>query len=100
MNVANTFKHFHKSSTSGAKPVPSSFGTEKWKKKSDKGNKTNQVATQKGKKNVKVAKGNYFHYNQEGHSKQNCPKYLAKKKPNKVNVCLLSVLYFVHLHST
>ncbi|KAA0066527.1 ty3-gypsy retrotransposon protein [Cucumis melo var. makuwa] len=86
-NVTTSTRKFHRGSTSGTKFVPSSSGTKKWKKK--KGgqvNKANPVAAKTSKK-VKAAKGIYFHCNQEGHWKRNCPKYLAEKKKAKQDLC-------------
>ncbi|KAA0062437.1 putative mitochondrial protein [Cucumis melo var. makuwa] len=60
--------------------MPSSPDTKKWKKKKGgQGNKANPDAVKMSKK-VKDAKGICFHFNQEGHWKRNCPKYLVEKK--------------------
>ncbi|KAA0054432.1 gag/pol protein [Cucumis melo var. makuwa] len=82
-NVATSTRKFHRGSTSGTKSMPSSSGNKKWKKKkSGQGNKANLAAAKTTKK-AKAAKRICFHYNQEGHWKRNCPKYLAEKKKAK-----------------
>ena len=59
-NVVTSSRSFHKGSTSGTKPVPSTSSNNKWKKKKGgKGNKTVPKAAQKAKK-VKAAKRNLF----------------------------------------
>ncbi|KAA0060254.1 gag/pol protein [Cucumis melo var. makuwa] len=82
-NVATSTRKFHRGSTSGTKSMPSSSGNKKWKKKKGgQGNKANLAAAKTTKKS-KATKGICFHYNQEGHWKRNCPKYLAEKKKAK-----------------
>ncbi|XP_038885901.1 uncharacterized protein LOC120076208 [Benincasa hispida] len=80
-NIANSSKNFHRGSTTKTKFGTSSSSSKKWKKK--KGGKENKATppavAQKGKK-LKVAKGTYFHCNQDEHWKRNCPKYLAERR--------------------
>ncbi|TYK21330.1 gag/pol protein [Cucumis melo var. makuwa] len=60
--------------------APSSSGSKKiQKKKGGKGKGSTVAAESKGKAKVAI-KGKCFHYNVDGHSKRNCPKYLTKKK--------------------